>query len=198
MLSNFKIHVSALISANFAVPRNYKLVAAPLFELYDNSPGYGPVIASLPQALSRWVNPKLDVVYCDAGSYICIYGWKKPRNSRLLLWTNTKQLVKNQNGTRMVKNGEDYDGLRTTNLENLHCACRLYVFASDKISIGLRDCFGRFCSFLATNFQTRLSFELKWKWWLVWNDFVWVGFESRHWRKGQASLLGNHYKTPFT
>ena len=42
-------------SANFAVPRNYKLVAAPLFELYDNSPGYGPVIASLPQALSRWV-----------------------------------------------------------------------------------------------------------------------------------------------
>lgn len=51
--SNFKIHVSVLISANFAVPRNYKLVAAPLFELYDNSPGYGPVIASLPQALSR-------------------------------------------------------------------------------------------------------------------------------------------------
>ena len=43
------------ISANFAVPRNYKLVAAPLFELYDNSPGYGPVIASLPQALSRLV-----------------------------------------------------------------------------------------------------------------------------------------------
>lgn len=43
------------ISANFAVPRNYKLVAAPLFELYDNSPGYGPIIASLPQLLSRWV-----------------------------------------------------------------------------------------------------------------------------------------------
>ncbi|XP_031574688.1 cleavage and polyadenylation specificity factor subunit 5-like [Actinia tenebrosa] len=40
--------------ANFAVPRNYKLVAAPLFELFDNSPGYGPVIASLPQLLSRY------------------------------------------------------------------------------------------------------------------------------------------------
>lgn len=40
--------------ANFAVPRNYKLVAAPLFELYDNSPGYGPIIASLPQLLSRF------------------------------------------------------------------------------------------------------------------------------------------------
>jgi len=46
----------SFISANFAVPRNYKLVAAPLFELYDNSPGYGPVIASLPQALSRLVS----------------------------------------------------------------------------------------------------------------------------------------------
>ncbi|XP_003391353.2 PREDICTED: cleavage and polyadenylation specificity factor subunit 5-like [Amphimedon queenslandica] len=38
----------------FHVPRNYKLVAAPLFELYDNSAGYGPVIAGLPQNLSRF------------------------------------------------------------------------------------------------------------------------------------------------
>lgn len=42
-----------LISALFAVPKNYKLVAAPLFELYDNAQGYGPIISSLPQALSR-------------------------------------------------------------------------------------------------------------------------------------------------
>ncbi|KAF6026095.1 hypothetical protein EB796_015598 [Bugula neritina] len=40
--------------ALFAVPRNYKLVAAPLFELYDNASCYGPVIASLPSALSRF------------------------------------------------------------------------------------------------------------------------------------------------
>jgi len=40
--------------ALFAVPKNYKLVAAPLFELYDNSNGYGPVIASLPQCMSRF------------------------------------------------------------------------------------------------------------------------------------------------
>nr|CAD7400977.1 unnamed protein product [Timema poppensis] len=37
--------------ALFAVPKNYKLVAAPLFELYDNAQGYGPIISSLPQAL---------------------------------------------------------------------------------------------------------------------------------------------------
>ncbi|UJR28676.1 hypothetical protein I4U23_009905 [Adineta vaga] len=41
-------------SAMFAVPRNYKLVAAPLFELYDNASGYGPIISSLPQTLSRF------------------------------------------------------------------------------------------------------------------------------------------------
>mgnify|MGYP002043242095 FL=1 len=40
--------------AFFAVPRNYKLVAAPLFELYDNAQGYGPIISTLPQALGRF------------------------------------------------------------------------------------------------------------------------------------------------
>ena len=45
--------------ALFAVPRNLKLVAAPLFELYDNSNSYGPVIASLPLMLSRF-----DLNYC--------------------------------------------------------------------------------------------------------------------------------------
>jgi cleavage and polyadenylation specificity factor subunit 5 len=40
--------------ATFSIPKNYKLVAAPLFELYDNSQGYGPIISSLPQILSRF------------------------------------------------------------------------------------------------------------------------------------------------
>lgn len=40
--------------ALFAVPKNYKLVAAPLFELYDNSQGYGPIISSLSQSLCRF------------------------------------------------------------------------------------------------------------------------------------------------
>ncbi|XP_065178523.1 cleavage and polyadenylation specificity factor subunit 5-like [Sycon ciliatum] len=40
--------------AKFAVPKNYKLVAAPIFELYDNTSGYGPVIAALPHQLSRF------------------------------------------------------------------------------------------------------------------------------------------------
>jgi len=41
------------VSAMFAVPRNHKLVAAPLFELYDNLASYGQIISCLPQMLSR-------------------------------------------------------------------------------------------------------------------------------------------------
>ncbi|KAG2487769.1 hypothetical protein HYH03_013614 [Edaphochlamys debaryana] len=37
----------------FAVPKNAKLVAVPLFDLYDNLPRYGPIISALPLLLSR-------------------------------------------------------------------------------------------------------------------------------------------------
>uniref|UniRef100_A0A8K9XQ49 Cleavage and polyadenylation specificity factor subunit 5 n=1 Tax=Oncorhynchus mykiss TaxID=8022 RepID=A0A8K9XQ49_ONCMY len=48
------VRLAKLEKTLFAVPKNYKLVAAPLFELYDNAPGYGPIISSLPQLLSRF------------------------------------------------------------------------------------------------------------------------------------------------
>ena len=41
-------------SAIFAIPKNYRLVAAPLFELHDNSQGYGQIISSLSNTLSRF------------------------------------------------------------------------------------------------------------------------------------------------
>jgi cleavage and polyadenylation specificity factor subunit 5 len=37
-----------------AVPKNYRLVAVPLFEIYDHMQRYGPVISSIPQLLSRF------------------------------------------------------------------------------------------------------------------------------------------------
>jgi len=40
--------------ALFAVPRNYRLVAAPLHEIYDNRATYGPVIANVAQMISRY------------------------------------------------------------------------------------------------------------------------------------------------
>lgn len=38
----------------FSVPKNYKLIAVPLFEIYDHIQRYGPLIASVPQMLSRF------------------------------------------------------------------------------------------------------------------------------------------------
>jgi cleavage and polyadenylation specificity factor subunit 5 len=38
----------------FAVPKNLKLLAVPLFELYDNVQRYGPVISAIPQQLSKF------------------------------------------------------------------------------------------------------------------------------------------------
>ncbi len=37
----------------FAVPENYKLLAVPLFEIYDNVNNYGNLISNLPIAMSR-------------------------------------------------------------------------------------------------------------------------------------------------
>jgi len=41
-------------SCYFAVPSNLKLLAVPLFELYDNAARYGPIIAGLPLMLSKF------------------------------------------------------------------------------------------------------------------------------------------------
>ncbi|KAF3658021.1 Cleavage and polyadenylation specificity factor subunit 5 [Capsicum annuum] len=48
----FVVHLSE--REYFAVPKNLKLLAVPLFELYDNVQRYGPVISTIPQQLSRF------------------------------------------------------------------------------------------------------------------------------------------------
>ena len=42
------------VQGHFDVPRNYKLVAVALFDIFDNKEGYGHIISSLPQMLSRF------------------------------------------------------------------------------------------------------------------------------------------------
>ncbi|KAJ8448702.1 hypothetical protein Cgig2_010589 [Carnegiea gigantea] len=48
----FIVHLSE--REYFAVPKNLKLLAVPLFELYDNVQTYGPILSSIPQQLSRF------------------------------------------------------------------------------------------------------------------------------------------------
>eukprot|EP01061_Rhynchopus_euleeides_P014435 TRINITY_DN25014_c1_g1_i1.p2 TRINITY_DN25014_c1_g1~~TRINITY_DN25014_c1_g1_i1.p2 ORF type:complete len:204 (+),score=68.24 TRINITY_DN25014_c1_g1_i1:121-732(+) len=55
--------VNAPQKFQFAVPKNMKLLAVPLFDLYENTRRYGSVLASLPQALSRYN------MQCERGSY---------------------------------------------------------------------------------------------------------------------------------
>jgi len=62
----------------FAVPRNHKLVAAPLFELYDNINSYGQIISCLPQMLSRclpiFLSVCLSPCYCPSLSlFVCVF-----------------------------------------------------------------------------------------------------------------------------
>lgn len=38
----------------FAVPRNVKIMAVPLCDLYENAARYGPIIAGLPHLLSKF------------------------------------------------------------------------------------------------------------------------------------------------
>jgi len=53
------------------VPKNMKLLAVPLFELYDNTARYGPQLSAIPHLLSRYnfefVNEAGEVVAMTPG-----------------------------------------------------------------------------------------------------------------------------------
>jgi len=49
--------IDACCSEVLAVPKNMKLLAIPLFELYDNAARYGPQLSAIPHLLSRYVYP---------------------------------------------------------------------------------------------------------------------------------------------
>lgn len=55
-----------------SVPKNMKLLAVPLYELYDNVQRYGPQLSAIPHLLSRYnfefVDEEEKVVACTPGS----------------------------------------------------------------------------------------------------------------------------------
>ena len=62
-----------------AVPKNYRLVAVPLFEIYDHMQRYGPVISAIPQLLSRFnyvLVGRGDAV--AKGDQVPVYGEQRP------------------------------------------------------------------------------------------------------------------------
>ena len=47
------------------------------------------------------------------------FNWRNPENNSLKRQKNNKERIINHKGTRMVKDGEDWHGLQTTNFKNL-------------------------------------------------------------------------------
>lgn len=54
----FPINIAYILPNSFievlSVPKNMKLLAVPLFELYDNTARYGPQLSAIPHLLSRY------------------------------------------------------------------------------------------------------------------------------------------------
>lgn len=87
-----------------SVPKNMKLLAVPLFELYDNTPRYGPQLSAIPHLLSRYrfefVNEEGNVVAVTPGGG----SWEGHCNVK----PETKVLVgREKEETNGVKKGED-------------------------------------------------------------------------------------------
>jgi cleavage and polyadenylation specificity factor subunit 5 len=51
-----------------SVPKNMKLLAVPLFELYDNTARYGPQLSAIPHLLSRYNFEFVD----EAGNVVAV------------------------------------------------------------------------------------------------------------------------------
>ncbi|KAJ8498976.1 hypothetical protein OPV22_009528 [Ensete ventricosum] len=76
----FLVHLSE--REYFAVPKNLKLLAVPLFELYDNVQRYGPVISTIPQQLSRFQFNMvgMELLDNDPATYLKNKTWVKETN----------------------------------------------------------------------------------------------------------------------
>lgn len=49
-----KAKANVCLAEVLSVPKNMKLLAVPLFELYDNTARYGPQLSAIPHLLSRY------------------------------------------------------------------------------------------------------------------------------------------------
>ena len=74
-----------------SVPKNMKLLAVPLFELYDNTQRYGPQLSAIPHYLSR-------------------YRWEfVDEEGEVVAWTPGEEVDKNVK-TKVLAGGKDGDG----------------------------------------------------------------------------------------
>ena len=99
-----------------SVPKNMKLLAVPLFELYDNTARYGPQLAAIPHLLSRYNFEFVD----DKGNVCAVTpGSEAPRGGVKVLATGDDQDMRNED-TRIADalhatGGLNLEGTREVN-----------------------------------------------------------------------------------
>jgi cleavage and polyadenylation specificity factor subunit 5 len=85
------------------VPKNMKLLAVPLFELYDNTARYGPQLSAIPHLLSRY---NFEFVDEEGNVAACTPGVGPPDGYR----PQTKVLAGGDGDIKMEQNGGDGTG----------------------------------------------------------------------------------------
>jgi cleavage and polyadenylation specificity factor subunit 5 len=86
-----------------SVPKNMKLLAVPLFELYDNTARYGPQLAAIPHLLSRY-----NFEFVDEEGKVCAVtpGSEAPSNMKVEEGNaKTKQEIENGGGHGDIDTG---------------------------------------------------------------------------------------------
>jgi hypothetical protein len=93
-----------------AVPKNYRLVAVPLFEIYDHMQRYGPVISAIPQLLSRFNIVKAQGAPAATGADGVVKTEEQPgaADTTLSLFPDQAGMVAGQPPPAPPKNDDDF------------------------------------------------------------------------------------------
>lgn len=94
------------------MPKNMKLLAVPLFELYDNTARYGPQLSAIPHLLSRY---NFEFVDDDGNVSAQTPGTEQPSGARVVAGGDEKG---EENGNGVVKPEETSDIKEEAGLEN--------------------------------------------------------------------------------
>ena len=86
-----------------SVPKNMKLLAVPLFELYDNTARYGPQLSAIPHLLSRY---KFEFVDEEGNVGAATPGWD-PGPTEVRILATGEETEAEMNGGKGEGSGRD-------------------------------------------------------------------------------------------
>lgn len=96
-----------------SVPKNMKLLAVPLFELYDNTARYGPQLSAIPHLLSRYNFEFVD----EAGNVVAVTPGGGPEDGTA---PKTKILATGDGNGEEMADANSEDTLEAAGDEGVH------------------------------------------------------------------------------